>query len=138
VLLSARLLNNIKDVNTFEVVPVLEFTAGDNPVIGMQLVDASLNRNGDPPYRRYVPAASSALIVTIKSVRTDVTITRNALQPYPTLDGSIWTLQLIQGIDPISSLVGTYALKLDLVQGGVHTFGWVSQALDIASTTPEF
>lgn len=137
-LLSARLLNNVKDVNTYEVTSVLEFTAGDNPVIALQLIDATADRNFDPPGRRYVPAPSSALIITLKSSQSNVTIQRNAVQPFGALDGSIWQLQLIQGVDPIASLVGTYGLKLDLIQGGVHTFGWVPQALDIASTNPEF
>jgi hypothetical protein len=139
-LLSARMLNGVADVNHFEVVPTLEFTQGDAPDIYFVLVDASVEKTKDPAYRRYCPAALATLQVTLRNVDSSISLTKTATQPFPTADTSIWKVSFnsVSDAAAIAGLKGTYALKLVLTEGTKVTTGFASQAINITSTNPEF
>lgn len=117
--LSARMLNGVADVNHFEVVQTLEAIQGDCPDIYFVLIDASVEKTKDPSGRRYVAATGSTLQVTLRDINSSVTLTKYATQPFSG-DLSIWKVTY----DPVTdstkwaSLVGTYALKLTLTEPG--------------------
>lgn len=119
-LLSARILNNVADVNHWEAVQTLEMTQGDAQDIYFTLVDASVEKTKDPIGRRYVAGAGATLQVVIQDMDTAVTLTKYAAQPFPG-DLSIWKLTLDPVADAvaIAGLVGTYAMKLRLTEPGV-------------------
>jgi len=118
-LLSARMLNNVNDVNNFEVVQTLEMVKGDVAVIYLALIDASTEKHRDPTGRRYCAATGSTLKVVIQDINTAVTLTKYATRPFAA-DQSIWkvTLDLVMDAVAIAGLCGTYALKLTLVEPG--------------------
>ncbi len=63
-LLSVRFLNDVSSANSYEIIDNPEFFAGDAQTIHIQLIDASLDREGqgfNPPGRRYLPPTSSTL-----------------------------------------------------------------------------
>ena len=118
-LLSARMLNNVADVNTFEVVQTFEATQGDRPDVYFQLVDASVLKLNNPAFRRYIPAFGSVLTATLKDMNTNQTIAAQCSQPFVG-DKSIWKFRwpaATATFNPNLS-VGTYALKLTLVEPG--------------------
>jgi hypothetical protein len=118
-LLSARILNNVADVNHFETVVSLEVVQGDAPDIYIALVDASVEKHNVPPYRRYVAPTGSTLKVVIQDIDTAVTLTKYATRPFSG-DQSIWKVAYTQPADitSIASMAGTYALKLTLTEPG--------------------
>src|SRR5512133_3763167 len=137
-LLSARPLNSVNDVNHFDTVTVLEMTQGDTSDIYLQLVDVSVDKSFDPSGRRYMPLAGATLQVTIQDIDSGTTIVASATQPFAN-DTSIWrvTHNVGAGVD-LSALIGTYALKLKLTEGPNVKYGFVSQALSYRRNTPEF
>jgi hypothetical protein len=118
-LLSARILNNVVDVNTFEVCMTLELTQGDAPTIYFALIDASVNKHKDPHGQRYVAPSDATLKVVLQDINTAVTLTKYATRPFPG-DQSIWSISFNPVTDATSmaSLLGTYALKLTLTEPG--------------------
>lgn len=118
-LLSARILNNVADVNHFEVVTSVEVVQGDAPDIFFALVDASVNKHDSPPHRRFVAAAGATLKVVLQDINTAVTLTKYAVRPFPG-DQSIWRISFDPTTDAtaMAGLVGTYALKLTLTEPG--------------------
>lgn len=130
-LLSARILNDVGNVNSFDIADVAEFTAGDPASVYFQLIDSSLDKSIDgfvPPGRRYMPAVGATLQVVVESLDDAKTITRFAIQPY-SQDGSIWRLDF-SASDTIS---GTANLRLRLTEGAVVRTGLVKNALRISS-----
>jgi len=118
-LLSARMLNAVADVNTFDVVATFEMTQGDNPTIYFQTIDASVLKFSEPLGRRYCPPTGSTLRVILKDINTDQTITVQAKQPFSG-DKSIWSFKwpvATSTFDPAQT-TGTFALKLSLVEPG--------------------
>lgn len=137
-LLSAHLLNNVSDVNHFEVVSTLETVQGDTSDIYFRLTDASVDKSFDPPGRRYIPAVGSAVRVTITDIDEGTSIEVQATQPFAD-DRSIWKLaHAPQSGADLSALVGTYALKLRLTEGQKTKYAFVSQALTVRRASPEF
>lgn len=116
-LLSARLLNNVCDINSFELTQTLEISAGDTSEIYLQLTDASVDKTRDPAGRRYIPPSGSTLQITIEDIDSSVSITKVATQPF-LLDASIWRIAFdpIADATAIAGLQGTYALKLTLIE----------------------
>lgn len=115
-LLSARFLNDVSGVNSFDHVTSIELGAGDPSTVYFQLVDASVHRSEDgyrPAGRRYVPAAGATLQVVLENIDDAKKITRYATQPYAQ-DPSIWALS-IQASDAIE---GTVPLRMTLNESG--------------------
>jgi hypothetical protein len=136
-LLSARPLDNVANVNIFTYVDVLRFTEGDVPTLYIQLVDLSQDRLGEgfkPTGRRYIPAITGTdpdfvaptLEITISSIDDAKKIIRFATQPY-SQDGSIWALTLFD----TDKLRGTADMLLKLTEGTKVTRGVLRQALAV-------
>lgn len=138
-LLSARMLNDVGSVNSFEYAQIAQMTTGDQVDIYFQLIDASknapvANNFWSPSGLRYVPEAPCTLQVVLKSVDDAKTVTRFASQPWPTQDPSIWRLSML----PTDTLAGTFGLQLLLTEVGRQTRGYVAQAVQIHGQNPTF
>ena len=132
-LLSARFLNDVANVNSFEHADVAEFTEGDAASVYFQLIDSSLDKAVDgyvPAGRRYVPATGSTLQVTVESLDDSKEIVRFATQPFAQ-DGSIWKLDFLVS----DKIRGTANLRLKLTESGVVKSGLVKSGLRISSLT---
>lgn len=132
-LLSARFLNDVASVNSFEYADQAEFTEGDTTSVFIQLVDVSLDRAQDgyiPAGRRYVPASGATLQCTVESIDDSKTLVRYATQPF-SADGSVWKLDIL-GTDNVR---GTANIRLKLNEGGVVRNGLVKNGLRIYSAT---
>jgi hypothetical protein len=105
-LLSCRFLNDVAGVNTFQYASQVEVAAGDGQTVYFQLIDASLDRPDQgfsPSGRRYMPASSSTLLVTLANVDDAKKLVRTATQPFPQ-DPSIWSIPLLS-TDPLKGTV---------------------------------
>lgn len=130
--LSARMLNSVVNVNSFDYADSVEFSQGDTIDCYFQLIDASKDKpiqNWKPAGRRFMPASGATLSVRVDNIDDNVAIQRSAVQAFPTSDPSIWKVSIV-GSDVIR---GTCALVLDLNQGGVHTHARVEGAIMISN-----
>jgi hypothetical protein len=130
-LLSARMLTAVSSVNRFEIVDAVEWTEGDTLSVYFQLIDASLDRPAqgfNPPGRRFMPAASATLTVSINSIDSTKTYTKTATQPY-SLDPSIWKIDIAS----TDAIVGSRDIILTLTEGATITRGRVQAALKVYS-----
>ncbi len=112
--LSARFLIDVASVNSYEVVPSVEWTVGDNQTLYFQLVDAALDRleqGYNPPGRRYMPAATATVQLSMLNIDDAKKVVRFCSQPFPQ-DPSIWSVALL----PTDPLRGTVSLKLLLTE----------------------
>jgi hypothetical protein len=128
-LLSARILNNVANVNVFSYDDTARFSEGDAPDIYFQLTDASLDRSADgfsPGGRRYMPTAGATLQVTLGFIDDTKKVVRAAVQPFP-LDPSIWKLTLLT----TDKVRGSADLQLKLTEGSKVTFGVLRQAISV-------
>lgn len=142
-LLTARMLLDAQNVNSFEYTQVAQMTAGDQTDIYFQLADASKNQPGvlgsEPLGFRYMPAAGATLQVVLKSINDAKTVTRYAAQPFAQ-DGSIWRLTLMA----TDTIEGTFGLQLLLSEPAVAgsparvTRGYVAHAVQIRSSQRSF
>jgi hypothetical protein len=113
--LSARMLENVVNVNSFDQVLQVRFSEGDSPNIYFSLIDLNqdLPQQGfSPSGRRYVPVANSSVSVVLDNIDDARKVTRSATQPYPTTDPSIWCVQLT----PSDTVRGTVSMKLTLIE----------------------
>lgn len=128
-LLSARIIKDVANVNSFEYDTQLEWTAGDTLTVYFQLIDATLDtaiQGFNPPGRRFVPAASSTLQVSLENIDDAKKLVRLASQPFAN-DGSIWGLQIMAS----DKIRGTPQMRLTLTQSSVVTTGLVKNAIKI-------
>ena len=105
-LLSARFLNDVASVNSFEAASALELFAGDDQTFYFQIVDLSLDRSDQgfsPQGRRYMPVTGATLYVTLINVDDAKVVRRYASQPF-TQDPSIWAIPL-PASDPLKGTV---------------------------------
>ena len=130
-LLSARMLDGVGDVNTFDTVPNLKLTAGDTPVqIYFQLIDASKDTDFSevrPAGRRYMPAVGATVSARLEHIDAAKVVTRACTQPFPQ-DSSIWLLTTV----PADWLRGTVTLRLTVTEGDRTIKGSVRAAILIA------
>jgi len=132
-LLSARFLNDVANVNSFEYAQVGQFTEGEASSVYFQLIDASVDgalKGFSPAGRRYIPATGATLSVVVNSIDDSVKITRAATNPFPD-DRSIWKLDFLS----TDKITGTASLQLTLTEGAVIRKGLVKNGLRIASDT---
>src|SRR5882672_4392117 len=111
-LLSARILRDCANVNSFEYADSAQFTRGDVVDVFFQLIDASLDtasENFIPAGRRYMPAVGATLQAVVENIDDSVKITRTLSQPFVN-DPSIWKISFFAS-DAIS---GTSNLRLTL------------------------
>lgn len=88
-LLSAQLLADVADVNRYRTVNQVEARAGSTIDVYFRLVDREADKDASPPGRRFIPAANSTLVVSLKSVYPRKQLAFPATNPFPD-DRSIW------------------------------------------------
>lgn len=128
-LLSARPLIDVANVNTFRVVQTAQMTAGDAGNLYFQLIDKSLDLGTEgysPSGRRYMPAVGATLSVRVMSINDAITVTRLATQPFAQ-DPSIWALPLLS----TDLLNGSYSIRLTLTEGAVVKHGFADCILNM-------
>jgi hypothetical protein len=116
-ILSARFLTDVGNINSFEYSRNAEFTEGDALDVYIQLIDASQDKaehGFKPSGRRYAPAAGATLTVTVDNIDDARKVTRACSQPWSG-DASVWKLQIMAS----DVIRGTANLLLTLVEGGV-------------------
>lgn len=131
-LLSARMLNDVASVNSFEVADQASWFEGDATYMYFQLIDISLDTDMKgfyPSGRRYMPPATSTLTVQIQNIETVKVINRLATQPFPE-DASIWRIQILS----TDAIHGAPQLMLTLVEPARTIKGMVKNAVKIYST----
>jgi hypothetical protein len=127
--LSARILENVSGVNSFDYANQATFTEGDTPTIYFQLVDLAKNKASEgfvPAGCRYVPEADATLTITLDHVDSARKITRAATQPFAN-DPSIWSFVILT----TDKLRGTVNMKLALSEDGKVTNGLKQAALGV-------
>ena len=133
-LLSARILSNLTNVNSYDLGQAMTFTEGDTVTVYLQLIDLNKDTGNKPlSGRRYVPAAGATLSVVMKSNNSAKTITKVATAPFAT-DLSIWSFNLL----PADLAKGTLSLQLTLTQSTVATYGRADAALLVEPATASF
>ena len=130
-LLSARVLRDCYNVNSYENADSFRFTQGDVVLCYFQLIDNTLDlasENFLPAGRRYMPASGATLQVTVENIDDAKKIVRPATQPFP-LDPSIWMVQFFQS----DKTEGTSNLRLTLTEGSKVTKGILRNAFRVDS-----
>ena len=122
-LLSAKMLDQVSSVNSFNYSDRLEYTEGDPLVVNFQLVDLTIDK--DKGGRRFCQAADIdpeapvlALEVTLESIDANRKVVRAASQPFEGVDASIWRVS-IQSTDRLRGTI-TMRLKLTDADGKVY------------------
>lgn len=126
-LLSAKILNKVADVNNFQYVQPLRTTQGNTYRVYFQLVDLS-NLDCDGNARRYVPEDGATLEVTFENIDDDVQVTRAAQIAFDG-DDSIWYVPITAN----DALRGTVNMRLVLSETD-DTYGSLQAALAIQPT----
>lgn len=131
-LLSARMLNDVASVNSFEYATQVDWYEGDTTTLYFQLIDASLDtdmKGFNPAGRRYMPPATSTMTVQIQNIDTNKVITRTATQPYAE-DASIWSISILS----TDAIHGAPQLLITLTEPTRTLRGLVKNAVKIHST----
>lgn len=129
-LLSARILQNCTDVNTWDYPEQLSFTQGDTVDVYFVIMDAGTDRVNQgfvPAGRRYIPAVGATLNVTLTNLDPTQNITRPCENPFTDPDRSdcsIWTLSILAS----DMLYGLVNMQLQLNEGGKITNGFLQGA----------
>ncbi|SRR6266851_8211464 len=138
-LLSARALINVADVNTYDYSTQVTFIQGDQLTVYFQIIDLLKDRTSQGfPFagRRRIPASGATLTVTIPNIvtaPTSLVITKVAVQPFPG-DLSIWSFNVL----PTDNLLGPSSIQFVLSESGVNTNGYVTNFLSVVPKTPSF
>ena len=127
--LSARILDNVSDVNTFTYTPSLQVTNGNGYRVYIQLIDLNQDKTeaGFQPYgKRYCADSSSTLQVTLDNLDTNKKIVRACTQPFVG-DWSIWYFDILES----DIVLGTIDLQLLLsnVTAGTYIKGRLQAAI---------
>lgn len=131
-LLSARMLNDVASVNSFEYADQASWFEGDATYLYFQLIDASLDtdmKGFNPAGRRYMPPATTTLSVQVQNIDTAKVINRLATQPFPE-DASIWRIQILS----TDAIHGAPQLMLTLTEPTRVLKGLVKNGVRIYST----
>lgn len=128
-LLSARPLENVVNVNAYEVVDHVSFSEGDAVSLYLQLVDLAKDRPEQgfvPAGRRYMPAAGATLQVTLDHLNDARVITKVAVQPF-SQDASIWRVDVMS----TDIVRGTVTIKIALTENGTIRRGVMDSVLRV-------
>lgn len=126
------MLSNVGSVNIFDYVDQTEATEGDVYRVYFQLIDATQDKalkGFKPAGRRWAPAAGATLTATLNNIDDAKVLTRGAVQAFPTLDASIWYVQVLA----TDFVRGTVDIALVLNESGVLTRGVIKAAVSVAS-----
>lgn len=127
-LLSARFLTDVANVNSFSQAAQLRMGEGEALTVYIQLVDVSKDRAEQgfvPAGRRFVPAAGATLQVQLQNIDGSKVITKNASVAFSGLDRSIWSFTIAS----TDAVVGTVGLGLILNESGKITKGFLQAAI---------
>lgn len=126
-LLSARPLRDVADVNHFRVADEWQMSEGDASPLFLQLIDKSTDLAEEgfkPPFRRYAPQVGATLQITFESLNVCKNIVRYATQPF-VQDLSIWKITLL----PTDPIRGTVTMRMKLTEGSTVTYGTLQPAI---------
>ncbi len=127
-LLSARILENYVNANTFDYATEACWTEGDAVEVYFQLVDMSKDRGSlgfNPSGRRYMPADGATLVVTVDTLDNAKKLSRDAEAVDE--DGSIWKFTVLA----TDTIRGTAHLRFALTEGSAVVRGLLDSALSI-------
>jgi hypothetical protein len=128
-LLSARIITDVQNANSYEHTDVAEISEGDNADIWFQLVDISLDKSLDgfqPAGRRYITAAGATLQCVIENINDAKVITRYATAPFAG-DTSMWKISVLSS----DGIRGTSNLRLTLTEDTSIKHGVVKNGIRI-------
>ena len=127
-LLSARFLTDVADVNSWSTIPQLKMGEGEALTVYIQLVDIARDRAEQgfvPAGRRFVPASGATLQVVLQNINGAKVATKNATLAFSGADNSIWTFSILS----TDSVVGTVGVQLVLTESGKVTKGFLQAAI---------
>lgn len=107
-LLYAKLLEPVYDVNNFGVVDTLNIPANQTNNIYFQL----FSKIGEKFDLRYIPHVSSIITVKFDHIDFNKVITRNAINPFAD-DRSIWVVSLLP-----NDMIANNSMQITLNEGG--------------------
>ncbi len=116
--LSARVLDSVANVNIWSYAKAAQGSAGSNFDLYLQLTDMAqllMTQGWSPAGQRYCPPAGSLLQVSVAAVDDDFKITKIATQPWATLDASVWQVSYLPTDFPMG---GTFSIRLVLTEPG--------------------
>ncbi len=129
--LTAKILKNVQNVNSFEIGTEWKLRQGNPSTIYFQLADGEqLDAKGEP--LRYMPEAGATVSATFTSITSANTVGKIAIQPF-SLDTSIWSIN-ISATDKIAQGNFTFTLT----EGSVIRTASVVNAITVQSTSPSF
>jgi hypothetical protein len=115
-LITARILDSVLSVNSYDPVVAKSATSGDAFDVYFQLVDNSKHKATHgyyPEGLRYIPATGASVEVTVLNLDSSRQFVRAATQPF-SQDASIWKISILS-TDPVA---GTVSLKIKLTESG--------------------
>lgn len=134
-ILGARFLTKVSNVNEFDYVQHLEFMEGDEQTFHIQLVDVTQDLDAQgfkPSGKRFVPPSGAALRVIVEVIDDGQKVERFCTNPFPE-DRSIFRLEILSS-DKLKA--GTANLRLILTESdGSTRRGYVQGAFRIQSPT---
>lgn len=108
-----RLLDNVKDFNTFKEVEQFEHVNGSQQDIYIRLVQSPANAQPNDNLLRWLPSSGATLMFKFDNLDSALVISRSGTMVYPSDDRSIFKVTLLAG-DVISGNV-----SVQLTDGGV-------------------
>ncbi len=131
--LTAKILKNVQNVNSFEVSTEWKLRQGNPTTIYFQLADGEqVDAKGEP--LRYMPEAGATVSATFSSIISANTIGKTATQPY-SLDTSIWAISL-SAADSNKIAQGNFTFTL--TEGSVVRTASVQNAIVVQSLNPSY
>lgn len=108
-----RLLENVKDFNTFAEVEQFEHVNGSQQDIYIRIVQVPAQSQPGDDLLRWLPSPGATLKFNFDNLDSALAISRSGTMVYPTDDRSVWKVTLIPG-DIISG-----NLTVTLTDGGI-------------------
>lgn len=108
-----RLLENVKDFNTFSEVEQFEHVNGAQQDIYIRIVQVPAQAQPGDELNRWLPSASATLKFNFDNLDSALVISRSGIMVYPTDDRSIWKVTIL-ATETING-----ALTVDLTDGGL-------------------
>ena len=130
--LTANILKNVQNVNSFEYSEQVKLRQGNAATIYLQLADGDqLGSDGRP--LRYMAESGATMTITFSSIVASYSVTKTATQPYSN-DTSIWSVA-INATDRIAQ--GNMVFSLIEATAGTRT-GMIENAIVVQSTNTSY
>jgi len=108
-----RLLENVKDFNTFTEVEQFEHVNGSQQDIYIRIVQVPAQTQPGDDLLRWLPSSSATLKFNFDNLDAALVISRSGIMVYPTDDRSVWKVTILS-TEKISG-----SLTVDLTDGGI-------------------